>query len=68
MVADDDIDLPSSWGREVSRACSTLKWGQPGALIGPPSRMELDLASRQPVEIMQARDGLAGGAPLKPPA
>ncbi|MEQ7127695.1 hypothetical protein ABN034_24685 [Actinopolymorpha sp. B11F2] len=31
---------------------------QPGALIRSPPRNELDLTSRQPLEIVQARDGL----------
>jgi hypothetical protein len=42
--------------------------GQPGALIGPPSRMEPDLASGQPLEIVQARDGLVRRAVVAMPA
>jgi hypothetical protein len=48
------------WDRGVvdTRPPSRQEPGQPGALIGSPSRVEPDLASRQPLEIVQARDGL----------
>ena len=52
------------WDRGVvgTRSPGREESSQPAALIGSPARMELDLASWQPVEIVQARDGLVGRA------
>ena len=52
------------WDRRAVglRSPSRQESRQPGALIGSPSRMERGLASRQPLEIVQARDGLVGRA------
>ncbi len=41
--------------------------GQPRALIGPPSRVEVELASRQPLEIVQARNWLVHRAMVAMP-
>jgi hypothetical protein len=59
-----------AWDRGVvgARSPSREESSEPGALIGSPSRMELDLASRQPLQVVQARDGLVNRAVLLPPS
>jgi len=53
-----------AWDRGVVGTCSPSRQepSQPGALIGSASRMEPDLASRQPPEVVQARYGLVNRA------
>jgi hypothetical protein len=57
-----------AWSRGVigARSPSREESSEPGALIWSPSRTELDLASRQPLQIMQARNGLVDRAVVLP--
>jgi hypothetical protein len=59
FAGDRRVAGPRSPGRQEPR--------QPRALIGSPSRMEPDLASGQPREIVQARDGLVHRAVVAMP-
>jgi hypothetical protein len=57
-----------AWSRGVigARSPSREESSEPGALIWSPSRTELDLASRQPLQIMQARNWLVDRAVVLP--
>jgi hypothetical protein len=73
LVAEEILELAQVGGKAFSepvaefardrgvanaRSPSRQESSQPGSLVGSPSRIELDLASRQPREVVQARDGL----------
>jgi hypothetical protein len=77
LVAEEMLEAAQVGGKALAKPVAEFAWdrgvigtrspgrqesGHSGALIGSPSRMELDLASRHPLEIVQARDGLVDRA------
>ena len=60
-------EYPRDRGVVGTRLPGCQEPSQAGALIRPPSWMELELTPRQPMEIVQARDGLVEGAVVAVP-